>query len=41
MTTGRTLDAQIEKISDVGYTLENLLNYNKGLGNSNLGITLF
>jgi len=37
---GGPADAQIENFSDVGYTLENLLNYNKGLGNSNLGITL-
>ena len=30
---------EMENIVDVGYTLENLLTYNKKLGNSNLGIT--
>jgi TonB-linked SusC/RagA family outer membrane protein len=37
---GGPADAEIENVTDYGYTLENLLNYNRPIGNSNLGITL-
>lgn len=36
---GGPADAEMENILDIGYTLENLLTFNKKLGNSNLGIT--
>ncbi|PHN05710.1 SusC/RagA family TonB-linked outer membrane protein [Flavilitoribacter nigricans] len=32
-------DAEIQNATDVGYTLENLLNFTKDIGNSNLGVT--
>ena len=37
---GGPADAEMENITDLGYTLENLLNYTKPIGNSNLGVTL-
>lgn len=37
---GGPADAEIENDLDVGFTLENLLNYTKAIGNSNLGVTL-
>lgn len=37
---GGPADAEIGNFSDVGYTLENLLNFNKPVGNGNLGVTL-
>lgn len=33
-------DAELQNAKDVGYTLENLLNYTTGIGNSTLGVTL-
>ncbi|MDH3243682.1 MAG: TonB-dependent receptor [Saprospiraceae bacterium] len=37
---GGPADAEIENLTDVGYTLENLLTYTRPIGNSNLGVTL-
>ncbi len=37
---GGPADAEIENVTDYGYTLENLLNYTRPIGNSNLGVTL-
>ncbi len=37
---GGPADAEIDNRTDVGYTLENLLTYNRPIGNSNLGVTL-
>lgn len=37
---GGPADAELENITDLGYTLENILNYNKDIGNSTLGVTL-
>jgi TonB-linked SusC/RagA family outer membrane protein len=38
---GGPADAEIQNVQDLGYTLENLLTYNKGIGqNSNLKVTL-
>ncbi len=37
---GGPADGEIENDADYGYTLENLLNYNRPIGNSNLGVTL-
>ncbi|MCB0631314.1 MAG: TonB-dependent receptor [Saprospiraceae bacterium] len=37
---GGPADAEIRNSTDLGYTLENLLNYNKDIGNSTLGVTL-
>ncbi|NND04835.1 MAG: TonB-dependent receptor [Saprospiraceae bacterium] len=37
---GGPADAEFENITDYGYTLENLVNYNRPIGNSNLGVTL-
>lgn len=36
---GGPADAEIENNTDYGYTLENLFNYVKPIGNSNLGVT--
>ncbi len=36
---GGPADAEMENITETGYTWENLLNYNKPIGNSNLGVT--
>ncbi len=37
---GGPADAEIQNLTEYGYTLENLLNYNRPIGNSNLGVTL-
>lgn len=37
---GGPADAEIQNYTETGYTLENLLNYNRPIGNSNLGVTL-
>lgn len=37
---GGPADAEMENITDYGYTLENLLRYDRAIGNSNLGVTL-
>ena len=37
---GGPADAEINNFTDIGYTLENLLNFNRDIGNSALGITL-
>lgn len=37
---GGPADAELQNATDIGYTLENILNYNKDIGNSTLGVTL-
>ncbi len=37
---GGPADAEIQNVTDYGYTLENLINYNRPIGNSNLGVSL-
>ena len=37
---GGPADAEFGNFTDIGYTLENLLNYNRDIGNSTLGVTL-
>ena len=37
---GGPADAEMDNRTDLGYTLENLLNYSKPIGNSTLGVTL-